>query len=211
MSATLKPLSSAIKRATRGHGRFAGAHVALQQAAASDARRPCRGAISRKNFRLRGGQFETEPRQKRFDQAIVAAARQRFGARFKFFPARLDLRCNAMNSSSASRRRANFDVVQFFGKMKHANGIGARRENFQIRRGHGSRISVSNFSSVRQMSRAQPALRQALGQRINRRDAVDVDDALLAAFDDFGFGMVHRARLGFLQFSENKTSSPIAK
>ena len=51
---------------------------------------------------------------------------------------------------------------------------------------------------------AQPALRQTFRERINRRDAVDVDETFFAAFDDFGFGMIHRARFGFLQFSENK-------
>src|ERR1039458_10386370 len=51
---------------------------------------------------------------------------------------------------------------------------------------------------------AQPALRQTLGERIHRRNAVDVDETLLAAFDDLGFGMVHRARLGLDEFAENE-------
>ena len=51
---------------------------------------------------------------------------------------------------------------------------------------------------------AQPALRQAFGERIHRRDAVDVDETLLAALDDFGFGMIHRARLGLDELAEDE-------
>ena len=51
---------------------------------------------------------------------------------------------------------------------------------------------------------AQPPLRQAFGERIDRRNAVDVDETFLAAFDDFGFRVVHRARLGFDELAEDK-------
>ena len=51
--------------------------------------------------------------------------------------------------------------------------------------------------------RAQPALRQTLGERINRRQAVEVDEVLFAVFDDFGFRMVHRARLEINRLAEH--------
>ena len=102
--------------------------------------------------------------------------------------------------------------------MRHVNRIGAREGSVAA-----PRESADNFSSAdtrilenacRALTRrgyklfqrapdqpAQPALRQAFRERIHRRDAVDVDETFLAAFDDFGFGMGHRARLGFAQFA----------
>ena len=40
----------------------------------------------------------------------------------------------------------------------------------------------------------QPALRQVLGQRINRHDPTQMDEILLRRLNDFGFRMVDRAR-----------------
>src|SRR2546426_465746 len=40
----------------------------------------------------------------------------------------------------------------------------------------------------------QPALRQVLGQRINRHDPTQMDEILLSRLNDFGFRMVDRAR-----------------
>jgi hypothetical protein len=111
----VEPLSSAIKARTRGHGRFARTDIALQKPphrmrAAHVAR------ISRRTFVCAAVNLKPSRAKKRFHQTIVAAARQRFRPRLKIFPARLDLRCNATNSSSASRRRAISTSVNSSGK-----------------------------------------------------------------------------------------------
>ncbi len=67
--------------------------------------------------------------------------------------------------------------------MDHAERIRARREKFQIRR--GLRFGDFFFKIFQRPpdESAQPALRQAFRQRINRRNAVDVDETFLAALD----------------------------
>ena len=127
ISATLKPLSNAINAL----------HAAT--AVLPEPTSPCNKTPHRmraahvradfaQHFRLRFRQFETEFREKRFHQTIVAAARQRFGKRLEFFPARLDLKLQRHKFIHRQPLPRDFHVGQFFGKMNHANGIGTGRQ-----------------------------------------------------------------------------------
>ena len=51
--------------------------------------------------------------------------------------------------------------------------------------------------------RAQPALRQPFGERVNGSQAAEVDDRVLAVFHDFRFRMVHGARLELNRLAED--------
>ena len=51
--------------------------------------------------------------------------------------------------------------------------------------------------------RPEPALGQALGERVNRGQAVKVDEVLLAVLDDFRFRVVHGSRLEADRFAED--------
>ena len=87
----------------------------------------------------------------------------------------------------------DFHVAHLFGEMKHLEGVGAGgqggaaaagrsgdsgratrslgQRDFRMRLGQAG----ANSCDARQIKRAQPALRQSLGQRINRRDAVEMN------------------------------------
>ena len=176
---------------------------------------------------MRIGKLETEPGKKRFDEAIVAATRQRLRLGLKFFPPLLDLNLQLDEFVQRQPLARNFHVSQFFREMNHVDGV---RPGWEMSAGHAVLCApLRGFGRRRARSEApcllcrprlgdvpldffqrapdqpaQPALRQALGERIHRCDAVEVDETFLAAFDDFGFGMGHHARFGFAQFAIDK-------
>ena len=114
------------RRGGRHHG-FAGADVALQQPP-HRVRTAHVSADFAKHLRLRAGELEAELRQKRFHQTVIAAAGQ--GVRFglEIFPAKLH--CGLQGDELVQRQPPprDFHVGQFFGKMNHADGVGARRK-----------------------------------------------------------------------------------
>ena len=72
----------------------------------------------------------------------------------------------------------------------------------------GSRDFVFKFFQRAPDQRAHHARRQAFRQRMNRHDAVDVDEFVVARLDQFGFGMVNVARLERIRFAENQKLAP---
>jgi len=69
--------------------------------------------------------------------------------------------------------------------MGHVNRIRARWKDFQLQLRPRLGDSAFKFFQRSPDESAQPALRQTFRQRINWRDAVDVDETFLAALDDF--------------------------
>ena len=74
-----RDVESAFQRHQRAAGRhhgFAGTDIALQQPPHRMRAGPCPCANFAQHFGLRGGELETQLGKERFDQAVVAAARQ---------------------------------------------------------------------------------------------------------------------------------------
>jgi len=112
------------QRRAGGHGGFARTDIALQQP-------PHRMRAAHvladfaQHLRLRTGKLETEPGKKRFDEAVVAAARQRRCVRFKIFPPGPDLNLQFNELVQRQPSPCNFDVGQFLREMRHVDGVGA--------------------------------------------------------------------------------------
>ena len=115
------------QRRARGHHGFAGPDIALQQPP-----HRMRAAHVRADFaehvRLRAGELEAEPRQKRFHQTVVAAARQRARFGLEIPPAKLHFALQGDEFIQRQPPPRDFHIGQFFGKMNHADRVGARRQ-----------------------------------------------------------------------------------
>jgi hypothetical protein len=124
-----RDVEAAFQRHQRGAGRdrrFARADIALQQTA-----HRMRAAHVRADFAqdagLRSGEFETELREERFDEVVVAGAGEGFGAGFKFFAPRLDLDLQLDELIEREPLPREFHIGQLLREMNHAHGVGAGR------------------------------------------------------------------------------------
>ena len=155
------------------------------------------------NFCLRLGQLEAELAQEGFDESIIARAWKTRCQGLKIFAPALN--CNLELNKLIERESLPGDIHirKLLWKVEHMDGVRPRRE---IRQDNAGMRFGNMFLETRQRPPDQPAhetLRQALGERIDRRDAIDVDQKLLAAIDDFRLGMVDGARLEGLHLAED--------
>ena len=151
--------------------------------------------------RLRGGKREAERVEKRLDEMIVPRAGQAARVSLKFSAARLDLRLQFDELVEREAAAGDFHVGHFFREVEQVNGAGQGGQRGRgFLRLHDLRLELLERPPDQP---AQPALRQPLGERINRRDAVEVDGDFLAGLDVFRLGMVDGARLERIGFAEN--------
>ncbi len=127
MSATLKPLSNAINAV------HAATTVLPDPTSPWSSRRigcapPMSDADFAEHVRLRVGQLEAEPRQKWLHQTVVAAARQRARFGLEIPPAKLHFALQLDEFIQRQPPPRDFHIGQFFGKMNHADRVGARRQ-----------------------------------------------------------------------------------
>ena len=174
------------QRGAGGHGGLARANIALQQTA----HRRLAAQVATdfaQHFGLGAGEGEAEPPEKRFDDMIVAAARQAARIRLKIRATTLNLQLQFEEFVESEFLPRDFDVGHRLREMKHTNRVGARLVPLK---GH------LRFELLERPPNEgpQPPLRQAFGQRINGREAIDVNEVFVARFDNLRFGMVHGAR-----------------
>ncbi len=158
------------------------------------------------DFGLRASQLEAEPRQKWLDKPVVAPARQAAGFGGEVPPAELDL---PLQRDELVQRQPPPGEVRFsrgVREVQQADGPGARWESRDFGGQRQFRPGLANpaFELPERPpdQRAEPALRHALSQRVNRGEAIEVDEVLLAVFQDFGLRVVHRPRFEVNRLSE---------
>jgi len=100
---------------------------------------------------LRGGQFETQLREKRFIKRLSPAHGNASTTPQNFYGATGSGIATPQTHPTPIAAR-DFHVRHFFGKMNHADGVRARGKYLKSNAIAGSVICVSNFSSARQMS-----------------------------------------------------------
>src|SRR6266508_3530761 len=126
--------------------------------------------------------------------------------------------CSSRNSSSASRCRAVSTSAASAGKWSlrmawaragqaslpagssRIPAAGAPADELLPRIGDASLVGFQRAPD----QRAQLPLGQTFRQRINRHNAVEVNEVFRAGFDDFRLRMVDRARFQRIEFAENK-------
>src|SRR5205814_10159339 len=117
---------------------------------------------------------EPEPLEKRFDEMIIAAARQRLAMALEIFtpPLKGQLQRDEFIQGEAGARFLH--LTHLLREMDLAQRPGPV---WQIRQADGGPgiIELPHLEQRAPDETAQPTLRQALRQRINRHDAVNVD------------------------------------
>ena len=103
-----------------------------------------------------------------------------------------------------------FDIAYLLRKMDQVYRAGSRRQRvcFRLPAGRSRTVCRSPDQSRPRLDdlrlvcfehapdqRAQPPLRQPFGQRIDRHDAIEMDEVFFTRLDQFRFRMVERARL----------------
>ena len=156
---------------------------------------------------MRPGQLEAELGEKGLDQMIVPTAGQRLGLGLEVPPAKLDLPLELDELVQRESAPRCLRVRQGFGEVQHANRLGAGgkgRGKLQPG-GLGQGIGDLTLKLIQRPpdKRAQPALGQPFGERVNGSQAAEVDDRVLAVFHDFRFRMVHGARLELHRLAED--------
>ena len=74
---------------------------------------------------MRAGELEAEPRQKRFNVPVVAAARQCLRAGLERFTPLLNLPLQFDELIQRQPSPRDFDISQFLGEMRHVDGVRA--------------------------------------------------------------------------------------
>ncbi len=202
MSATLKPLSSAISAAAGGHHRLARAHVALQQPPHRMRARSGPRRISRRTLVCAPVELEAE----RAPGTVSSDdCRRRTAAPGRLVsnvsPATLDLDLQLHELIQRQPSRAPVSVsARVSGKcsMRIAWARVGQGEASSNRDGLGPGLRDLALTLIQRPpdERAQPALRQPFGERVNRsRGDPKWMNRVFAVFHDFRFRVVHRARL----------------
>jgi len=181
------------QRRTGRHNRLSGSDVPLQQPAHRMAPRQIPPNLTQ-NPRLRLGELESQGAKKPPHQTVVAAAWQ--GARMLMKPsaAPLDgqLQLDQLVQSQPPAR--GLGIIHLVGKMDLPHGNGPHREipRIQARPGLLERAPV-RFECAPDQT-AEPALRQPLGQRIDRDDPMQVNGPIVPTLDRLGLRMINPAR-----------------
>ena len=168
---------------------------------------------------MRFGEGKAELGEERTDEVIVPFARLAASVGEKLLTPGADGELEVEELIERKALAGEFAVREFDGEVEGPDGDGAGEGEHGVRAGgfqpplrsvrcvrtaagsrrHESWVPFGNLSAVFLQrpphQPAQPALREALRQRIHRHDAVQVNRRLVARFDDFGLGVINRARL----------------
>jgi len=184
---------------------FAGADVALEQPPHGVGAGHIAAQLAQ-DAGLRAGQREAQPRQKGFDEPVIAGARPGAGPGGEVLPPKLNPPLQRQELLERQPPPGQFRLRRVVREVQPADGLGARGQRgdcgVQRPRRPGRANRVRELPERPPDQRAQPALRQPLGQRVDGGEAVKVDEVLLAVFADFGLRVVEGSGLEVHRFAE---------
>src|SRR5207247_10199238 len=128
----------------------------------------------------------------RVDESVIGAAVKCLSFGLQMSAAKLHVPLQIDKLVQGKTAPGSLDIIQRFREMQNLDRLGAREE---------SSIECPRLTNLAcepaersPNQRSQPSLGQALGERINRRDAIEMNQIFFAGLDHFGFRMVDRAR-----------------
>src|SRR5262245_50670058 len=131
---------------------------------------------------------------------VVAAARKRLRFSLKVPAPRLHLALQFDELVQCQSSPGGFWVIAVFREVEHSDRLSLGRKTWDL-----PRLKNLRFNLVQRApnQRAQPALRQAFGERINRSESAEMDEIFFAGLHHFCFRMVKGARFGAEQLAKD--------